>query len=221
MSSRNVLLGGLLAGLVVLAGAAGGGDKSNKKYDSPKAVFEAAVNAVKKKDWKTFYACLTKDGQETMTGQVAFVGLMVRGFAEFDKTGKTKEKMAPLTKILDKHGLTTETLDKMKKEAPKPSKDPKEMAKAFRALAAPVKNKAGFISEVLEFLDKASTKKQQNPLENATLKDVKVDGDRATATVVTKKGDEKTEEKITFVKTGGSWKMDMPLPSPKAGKSEK
>jgi hypothetical protein len=214
MNPRGVLLGGLLTACV--AAAAGGDDKPAKKYDSPQAVFDAATAAAKKKEWRAFHGCLTKDSGDVLAGQIAFLGLMIRGFAELDKTGKTKEKLEPLEKIYEKHGLTREVLEKMKKDA-KPSKDPKEMALAMKKLAGPIKDKAGFINEVLGLLDKVNPNKEKNPLEDAELKGVKIDGDRATGTSVTKSEGKAKEDKLTFLKEGGGWKLEMPEPKPKAG----
>jgi hypothetical protein len=214
MNPRGVLLCGLLAVCItVLAGPAGGGDKDAKKYDSPQTVFDAATKAAKDKDWKTLHGCLTRDSRDVLTGQIAFLGLFFRGVAgKVDPSGKAAEKLAPLETIYKKHGLTKEVLEKMKKDSPKASQDPKEEAKAMKKLAEPIKDQVGFITAVLKVLDEANPKQQKNPLGDAKLKDVKVDGDKATGTQVTKSGDKEKEQTVTFVKEGGGWRMVLPLP---------
>ena len=63
----------------------------------------------------------------------------------------------------------------------------------------------------------AEAKRLDVHLEDAELKGVKIDGDRATGTSVTKSEGKDKEDKLTFHKEGGSWKIEMPEPKQKAG----
>ena len=180
-------------------------------YASPKAVFEAATKASKKKDFKAFAACLTPESQGKLAGQLAGLSVMFKAFSALDKEGKMKDKIADLDKIMDKHGLTKEAMAKLK-----PTKDPKEIEKNNKAIETIVKDKPAFVGDVMKWLDSANPGKSKGgPLDEATLKDLKVTGDKATGTVLTKTGDKEKEEPMEFAKVGGGWRIVLPEPKAK------
>ena len=53
-------------------------------------------------------------------------------------------------------------------------------------------------------------KKDQEEAIGGELKDLKIDGDKATATLVRKKGGKDAQEPIEFRKVGGGWKLELP-----------
>jgi hypothetical protein len=196
-----------LAGLVGLANAKAQDAKPATGYSSPKAVFAAAVEASKKKDFKGFASLLTPDSQGKLASQLAGLGVMLKMMAAFDKEGKMKDKLPELDKIMDKHGLTKDVLGKLKQ-----SKDAKVIEANNEVISKAVKDKPGFVGDVMKWLDAANPGKNKGgPLDEATLKDVKITGDKATGTVVTKEKDEPME----FAKVGGGWRIVLPEPKAK------
>src|SRR5262249_33121899 len=173
------LMSGLIAGGVLgLVGAAGGGDflvSGGKKkddgkggggvaktYDSPQAVFDAAKDAAKNKDFRTFTHCLTTESQEVFAGMMAFqAALMIsftEAFAKGDKAGEAMKKLQPLMHVLDRHGLTKAERDKIAKTKPKGGGNPKDMFAGMKEMAAPVKDKPAFVGELMDALIKLNPK---------------------------------------------------------------
>ena len=136
---------------------------------------------------------------------------MFKAFSALDKEGKMKDKIADLDRIMDKHGLTKEAMAKLM-----PTKDPKEIEKNNKAITTIVKDKPAFVGDVMKWLESANPGKSKGgPLDEATLKDLKVDGNKATGTVLTKTGDKEKEEPMEFAKVGGGWRIVLPEPKAK------
>ena len=174
---------------------------------SPQAVFDAAVKASKAKDFKAFAACLTPESQGKLARQLAGLGIMLKSFSAFDKEGKMKDKIAALDKLMDKHGLTKEAIEKLKT-----SKDPKDLENNNKVIATAIKDKPAFVGDFMKWLDASNPGKNKGgPLDEATLKDVKITGDKAAGMVVTKE----KEEPMKFAKLGGGWRIVLPEPQTK------
>jgi hypothetical protein len=206
MMPRSVVFGGLLFASLALLAAGAPVSEKGKSYNSPEAVFKAAQGFAKKKDFKGFLGCMTEDSQKLVTGQLIMTGSMIKAFAGLDPSGKAAEMVKPIDKVFSKHGLTDEALKKIKS-----AKDPKQAGKTMRAAAELVKSRADFCSDLIAALDKANPKGAQ-PFAEGTLKDVKIDGDKAKATIVMKAGEKERTEPIEFAKVGGGWKLVMPEP---------
>ena len=196
----------LMAGVLGLSNARAL-DKEPAVFATPKAVFDAAVKASKAKDFKAFAAVFTPESQAKLAGQLAGLGVMFKAFSAFDKEGKMKDKLADFDKIMDKHGLTKDVMGKLKQ-----TKDAKEIEANNKVIATAIKDKPGFVADVMKWLDAANPGKNKGgPLDEATLKDVKIDGNKATGTVVTKE----KEEPMEFAKVGGGWRIVLPEPKEK------
>ena len=196
----------LMAGVLGLSNARAL-DKEPAVFATPQAAFDAAVKASKAKDFKAFAAVLTPESQGKLAGQLAGLGVMFKAFSAFDKEGKMKDKLADFDKIMDKHGLTKDVMGKLKQ-----TKDPKEIEANNKVIATAIKDKPGFVGDVMKWLDAANPGKNKGgPLDEATLKDVKITGDKATGTVVTKE----KEEPMEFAKVGGGWRIVLPEPKAK------
>jgi hypothetical protein len=213
MNARGWVAGAVLVtALALLAGGASGQEaRGGKVYKTPQEVFEAARAAGKKGDWKTVASCLTEKSRDQLAGQAVGLALIFKAFAGFDKTGKAKELVKQVDEVLAKHGLTQEKLDALKGAKPKGAE---ESAKALQKLLGPVKDRNAFIGDLMGVLNKFGGKKEN--LFDAELKDVKIDGDNATGTVIGKKAGKEQRETFKFKKVGGSWKMEPPEP-PKKG----
>src|SRR5262249_35357412 len=127
-----------------------------KVYKKPEDVFDAAKKAAKDGNYKAFHATLTPDSADLMVGQLALVGVVMKGVADFDKTGKAKEQMKPLFDALKKHGLTDEVLKKMKPLDPKASQ--KEQLKALKKMIEPIKKQPEFVQDVMNAMKKINPK---------------------------------------------------------------
>jgi hypothetical protein len=159
---------------------------------------------MEKEDWKGFAKCLTPDSRDMFAAGIMVGAAFMTAFAGDEGKEAAKEVEA----VMKKHGIDEKTM-----EGPPlgdPSADPKE---AMKKAVAPIKDREAFIGDMMTAMSKmkgAKTKGGPMPKE-ATLKDVKIDGDTATATIVAKADGKDVNEPIKFKKIDGAWKMEMDM----------
>lgn len=144
---------------------------------SPDAAFKDFQAAVKAKDGEKAWNLLSKEGKSEIEQGVALVkGLMEGFFKQLDKAPPAEKKAAE-----EKMGMSLAE---------------------FKAMDA-----KGFFVFGIKHGDKGpNSGNEMKQFTDATLENLKVEGDKATATM--KSGD-KTKP-ISFVKEGGSWKITPP-----------
>jgi hypothetical protein len=208
MTSRTKVAGAWLC-LVSLSPLLAGCGASGGGYASPEAVASAAKAAIDKKDMGAFYDCLTEESQNTLAGTAVLVGSMMKMMSGMAAMGgpeaqaEAEKEVGEMTAIMEKHGVTEESL----KDA---NPNPAMMgdSQAIGALANVVKDKRAFVHDVFTALDKMK-KGGPNLSQQFTgeLKDLKIDGDRATAKLTTQRG----EEELDFRKTAAGWKLHIDM----------
>ncbi len=145
--------------------------------NSPQGTFDAAKKAVESKNWRGFYNCCDPENASMMV----MAGVMMAGFSVINNKPAEEE----LNAIMKKHGIADDK-----------KKDPKETMKD-------VKDPGALFEELMKFSDKHSKPGEQAALEvTGDLKDVKIDGDRASGTMTKKDG--KTDT-MKFVRRAGRW----------------
>jgi hypothetical protein len=173
-------------------------------YKTPQAVFDAAAKAQAVDDFQTYVGCYAPKLQAAW---VSFYGSTLAE-ARAEELKKSAEVGKELARTLDRHGLTVKAWAKIEKEA---GGDP---AKAAKALEAVVKDHAAFLVDALKLLKKGGFSLREIAGEGERkLTDVKVDGDRATGTVVVtwtdrEKRKRERKETVTFAKVGGGWRIE-------------
>jgi hypothetical protein len=177
--------------IVSLVGCGRGG------MNTPEATFERFKSAFETKDYKTAFAQITPQTQDGMIGSMA---LHIGAMTAFDP------KNAPeAQRILDKYEV---------QKLPDNSVPDREMIadEALKQVVARVKDKPGCIAEFRVFMDKNRPSKERvsiiEDLSNATLADLKIEGDSATATVITKRNGQDITDSIKFKKMSGVWLID-------------
>jgi len=218
---RSLVLACLALAALAVAAVAREDDKKDKGkgkaavYKTPQAVFDARVKAEKDDDYETLVNCYTPDFQRRF---VHFFGLIAAGRADLTKKDDEKSKKQlkeykPLYDALDKHGLTAEAYEKLRKDA---GKDAKKFEKGLDAL---IKDPAAFVVDVAKGMKKVEAFSRNDKAERK-LSDVKIDGDKASGTLTrttTTKTKDKDKENvktnvrkstITFEKVDGSWRID-------------
>jgi hypothetical protein len=211
---RVVLVVGLALGLGALTAMAGTGAQSERKatYASPQAVYAGVKAAMAKEDWKTVCGCLTPDSRDEAVGGLAFMPHLFKALAEGftpDKAKggqKTEKMLEPLFAVLKKHGFTPGNLDKVNFQTA--SKE--EARKAMISLAASIKDRCGFIGDMLTAL-KSVSKGAPQTVTLGELRDVKITGDTATGVAVVTRAGKGTPTPLTFSRIDGSWRVDLPL----------
>jgi len=232
----------ILCGLsLAVAGAAAQKDKDEKPaakiYKTPQECFDDAAAAMVKKDRTAMLACFTPEAHKQMAADMAVQGISMRaemtGKSAKDKDKAEKDeallkKYKQLFDVLDKHGLTEAATKDLKVKDFRPTKQNRE------AVVKLVKDPAAFAAAFLTALDKfgeGAPRDEPKP----TLTGVKIDGDKASGTVVVKfkvKAKDKDTEDVrerkqplTFSKVNGGWLIDPEQDEvkerPKEGSKEK
>jgi hypothetical protein len=202
MAGRMAVLAGLLAAVVAASAAA-----QAKVYKTPQEVFDAIKEAAKKGDLKAYYALVEPESVRRLAAALAVSTHGLRTAADAGKLEmKMKERFKPVFAVMDKHGLTSAASKKIKRI--ELDEDPAKTVKAARPLLELIKDQRGFVADMLTTLTGKDDEKLKL-LAKARLKDVKIDGDRATGQVVnTVKGKERSTRQ-EFVKVGKGWMMKL------------
>src|SRR5205807_8466565 len=141
---------------------------------------EAANTARSKDDYKGFVDCLAPASQKRMAASMAYSGLSMKADADEGRApARFKEKLEPLVKVMEKHGLTDKATKKIMADS-----DSGDRARAERALASLIKDPAAFVSEYTAALEKFSGRKPGKDSGKARLTEVKIAGDKAKGTLL-------------------------------------
>jgi hypothetical protein len=195
-----------VAALLALGGPARG---QGKKYDTPQAVFDAAQESARKKDWKGLYQCLTPESGDRLVGHWIVRGLFARATA---RTKETEERARLIDQVFNRHGLTAEVTRGAQERITGMvfKKDPGALDDIRKSLLARVKDRGAFLADFVSTMEKANPRKVAPDNGRRSLKGLKVDGDTAAGTAVTTVGGKEVEEPIAFKKVDGGWRIEMP-----------
>lgn len=221
----------LLAGVIVCAALAGCGPTvkpPSPAYASPETTWATLQKAEADGDHRAFINGLTPECQKDVVGRMAFSVVMVRSSKAPD-AAKQQEQLKPLFAVLDRHGLTAEAtmdvaagIERVMKEGLKEEPDAEKRFTAIGAameqgrakVAELVKDPVEFWVSLREVLAKMPEEFRSNFKPRgltSKLENVKVEGDRATATVATKETNlpHPIDLPLTFQKIGGEWRADI------------
>ncbi|MEM9658327.1 MAG: hypothetical protein AAF961_08205, partial [Planctomycetota bacterium] len=172
-----------------------------------------------------FVDCVTEESQSTMAGAMVMMGAMMKmmgGLAAMggqDAVAKMEKQLAPINKVLEKHGVGDEALAKLQENGSpigmmqSAQENPEA---ALGQLANAVENKRDFVADMLAVMatiDAGEGGPSQNLGEMAAklsgdLNEVQIDEDSATAVIVSADG-ERTP--ISFRKSTDGWKAHLDL----------
>jgi hypothetical protein len=163
---------------------------------SPQDVFDKVKVAATKKDWNALWSCICPDEAD----EVLFAFTLMAAFSTMGDEAKAKEFEA----LGKKHGVK----ERAKDAPPMKLDDPEARKKAMEEMFSGVSDKKAYFLELMTFADRDTKAGEGLQLdEKATLKDVKEEGDKATATLV--KGDGKGDSTMVFKKRDGRWYMSL------------
>lgn len=209
-----LLLLGVLGPMVALEQSA---RVATHPFETPQKVFEEAVRASKQRDFRAYARCLASESQDLLTGQFILTASMVCHPDIPPKNGKRQGTSPLLDRILRRSGLTQERLESISKEHRKKKfQDVNDRTRWLKGLAVEVKDKEGFIADMIYWLEKVGPNAGKGvPLENATLRDIRIQNDRASGVVTTRVGGKAREEPMEFLKVGKGWLIVVPEPKSK------
>jgi hypothetical protein len=174
-----------------------------KLYKTPQAVYDAAMAAHKRKDYKTAIACFAPEAQKDTAAAMALNALNVKA----GNNEEIRKTFKPLFDVLDKHGLTEKAVKDVDL-----GEDPRTVEKSREKLKKLIKKPAEFAVDYLKAQDKLGAGDRPGETKSK-LTDVKINGDKATGTVrIDFGGDREITQPVEFVKINGSWKL---IPEPK------
>ena len=191
------LLSSLLGCSLLLSGVTLSGCGS-KEHESPEAVFEAAKSALADEDMEGFMNCLTPESQDLFSGMLVMLGTMMKGFAALaGDDPDALQSVSKIEKVLETHGLSEDVMGMME------SADESDPAAAMQKLVEPIKDKAAFVGDMFEIFNEMDDSKRPSPGDQfkGALKDIKIDGDSASAVLE----DGGKSEPVQFRKVEGSW----------------
>lgn len=201
--------------LLTASCASSGGDTAPIRYQSPTAVFNAYREAGGKRDWRKCFACLTPEAQKETVFEVFFSCTMssseesraivkkyVDGAAANDEFQKKYRK---------KHGIDIAKLVEGRENDPTFRPPPPDRDLLRDAVAAHVKDKAGFYEAATDLFVKTAVS-PLGDLEDLTVHDDTATG-RAKRTIVPTPGEsppavDKIDKTLKFRRVNGGWLLD-------------
>ena len=171
------------------------------KLDSPDAAFSQFKSMGEKKNFEGLYEILTPEAQDQTVMKMVSVVAMLKKMNDLPGGDNSdNEKNESATKAVahaKKFGLTDELLGNIKSISRNENPAAQE---AVKSLTDP----KGYCCGVMKILSEQKGNSMAAGIANATLTDVKINGDTATG-MITMNGD--TKER-TFKKIDGSWRID-------------
>ncbi len=205
---RRTFVTGLLIVALAAGGCSGGGGGPGMAGATPQETFDAMKAAAVKKDWNGMISCMTPQTQEMMLGGMAmmveFMGAMPGG----------GDKLKGAADILTSHGAKLDAKLDMASLAGGPDGAKPNPQEALKKLVGDVKDKPACLAEVMAWLEKNGDDKMKSgsmsdQMAASTLSDVKIDGDKATAKITSKKDGKDESQDVQFQKIDGKWYADM------------
>lgn len=194
MKILKIALIALLAAGLLLPGC---GKKGSSGASTPQALFEE-LKGKNPDDFKDVATYIAPDELPVMTFTMDMMASFATAFSP-DKTLKTKYDA-----LRKKYSLPTLEKGKMNMRTLQDT----DAAMKYAAEKYANVDHAGFIADVSELMDKSTGKAKKTKKEKilAELKDVKINGDKATGVVVDKDG---KKDKIAFKKVNGKWYLSL------------
>jgi hypothetical protein len=177
-----------------------GGKLEAGSYSTPEATWKTVGEANLAGNHKAFICGFAPADQKRKAAELALLFIPWRlEPSNLDDKPKLKESLKLAIAALDKHGLDAETCKAFKLD------DSEQKAELLEKLAPLVKGPIGLYTE-LGAAQKArggAHRPERNYYADQLI-DVKIEGDKATATVVPRSLPKKT---ITFIKVGDQWRL--------------
>jgi hypothetical protein len=181
-------------------------------YASPQDVFEASKKASAAGDLEKWCQCLTDESRDTIVAVEVIRILGVRMELAHELGDAAKAMFRPLDQAFDNHGLTPQFLARVAAESgvlQDPRAPPQEKTAFLQAIVSPARNPSRLLADVYKALAKIRNTQMPDIVEvwqDATISDLKVTGNSATATLSAGMG--KTGP-IHFRNQGEGWRIEL------------
>jgi len=187
--------------LVALAAMVGCGGS----YDTPEATFQTMRVAANNKDMRGMFGCITDESLEMMAGTLVLAVKTPMGITAMTQSlsaDEAKQARDAVEAVCENHGVTDDAV-KEKTANPLALFTPD----GIRGLSSVVDDKAAFVADMWNALQPfgnlSNLSEEFTAQLSGELKNVSINGEQATATIVMKNG----EAPLEFRKTPAGWKV--------------
>jgi hypothetical protein len=177
------------------------------KPPAPQDTFQAAADAIKKKDWRAFVGQTSKESHTVMAGMFVLLSSVLGEVGGLVDDAKFK----PIKTLMAQHGVKAEK-GLMEKLQDFDNKDAKKMAKMLKDMGQRIQNKPEWIVsfiKIMESIEPGGMMNQAFEEFGGKLGNVQIDGKTARATLSGVRGGVNRSETIFFVVEDGVWKLDL------------
>lgn len=190
---RKATIATVLLSFIPLISGCGG---CSSKHDSPEAAFEAMQDAAQDDDLETAVEQMTDESQSVMAGGMVFA----LSFAAFNSENEDE-----IQSLFKEHGLDPDAQEDDE------AIDGADMETALKKIVEPIDNKPEFVAAAIALMKKLDKDGDSSfDFPSGTLEDLKIDGDSATAVIVTTDDGDEDREPIEFRKVDGGWLVHIP-----------
>ncbi|REK09096.1 MAG: hypothetical protein DWQ37_19780 [Planctomycetota bacterium] len=173
-------------------------------YATPEDTFDTAREAMMREDFGALVDCLSPDGRAELAGTLRLLGGLLHAMGKVDGA---KPNAVALSEAVEEAGKAYQQAD-----APQVNLDlnaPEEELRAqIREAGSAITDQRAFVVAMLDALAEHGDKQPDRAqFEAAVLEDLKIDGDRAEATISVGFLDGRPTP-VVFRKLDGAWKID-------------
>ncbi|REJ95516.1 MAG: hypothetical protein DWQ34_05555 [Planctomycetota bacterium] len=164
--------------------------QASPRFATPQEAFDAMTGGIAARDWSRAASCMTDESQEMMAAGLLFIGGFAAAFGG--------DETAQIAAVLEKHGIDIEDGPEVDTEG---------------EVKLPIRNKPAFIADMLSAMEASGEGFDEGPAawaESSTLADLSIDGDKATASVVSTTDGVEEQEPIEFRRANGAWLVHLP-----------
>jgi hypothetical protein len=182
-----------------------------KPFKTPEEAFAAAKAAAEQGNLKAVVATFTDETIDGHTGLMVVLGAGAqKAGAVLDKTAEDKARTKMIGEVLSRHGVTPELIGAVDTWARNlKDENPAEGLVTLRKLLAPMKDRVGFVGDMMTLLSQGKAVKPFEDLKTGQLRNVTVDGGKAKGALTLKKDGKEISEVLEFRNEGGGWKIHM------------
>jgi len=197
-----------LSAIALFCALIAAGGCGSAPFSSPHATIKTAKTAIEQHDYRTFAICLSPKARDDLAAALVVMGRFV-GLSSSPSAAdpeKVKQRATQVAAVCKKHGVE-DAAPKFDFSALRLAFDAEAQKKEWAKRLAPVKDRIAFIADFLEALSQTSDDGDVLGAD-ATVRDLTMNGDTASATFEQTRRGAKQSSRITLRKIDGEWKID-------------
>ncbi len=175
--------------------------------NSPDATFNTAKQAMVRGDYMAFCQCFTEDGLSLMAGSLRMMTGMLQWAGQQQGADPQSVKLSQGLDRINQRYIKSQLESEVHLDLNASAED---FMAVVRKMAEPISDHSGYVTAVFKLLHtNNSFPNKSQPMADATLQDITVEGESANATMIgTFLKPRKSEEPIMFRRVGRTWKIE-------------